>query len=114
MTDEGYNILMIANSRKETKRSFQQMKGTVLRKLKNERLQQVNDEYLSSLKGEGSPSIEVDDSKLLAIEVQSRPNLSMRPGLDLQRGGDEDKTRAPQPGPETPPRATLRLRSGAR
>ena len=36
-TNEGYNVIYIANKRDRVERTFQQMKGSVLRKVKNEK-----------------------------------------------------------------------------
>ena len=45
-TDEGYNVVMAANKRDKVERTFQQMKGSVLRKIKNEKLKSLYDRQM--------------------------------------------------------------------
>ena len=78
-TDEGYNVIYIANKRDKVERTFQQMKGSVLRKLKNDRLQDMYETYVDGL--EGTVSVDVDEAKLAAIEIASSARPSLRPGL---------------------------------
>lgn len=75
VTDEGVNILYVANKREEVSRTFQQMKGSVLRKVKNEKLKDLYEQYVASLR-EGA-KITVDEVKLGEIEIKaSRRSLS--------------------------------------
>ncbi len=95
-TDEGYNILMVANKREAVERTFQQMKGSVLRKVKNERLKTLYDEYVAQLSA--GVEVNVDAAALDGIEVKAvrRPSLGVpldaglrappSPGLDLPGG----------------------------
>ena len=82
-SEDGYNIIYIANRRESVERSFQQMKGAVLRKVKSEKLAEQYESYTSGLRS--GASITVDDSKLDGIDVKpsARPRLGM-PGSDLQ------------------------------
>jgi peptidyl-prolyl cis-trans isomerase C len=86
LTDDGYNIVYIANRRERVERTFQQMKGSVLRKVKNQRLKEMYDEYVEGLKV--GATITVHDDKLMAVEVKAarRPTLNPTgpggPGLD--------------------------------
>jgi len=82
-TDEGYNIVMIAARREQIERTFQQMKGTVLRKAKNAKQQELYDGYVADLKK--GATIKIEQEKLDKLEVKSarRP---FAPGL----GGDDD------------------------
>jgi peptidyl-prolyl cis-trans isomerase C len=81
-TDEGYNILLVANKREAVERTFQQMKGSVLRKVKNERLKTLYDEYVAKLAA--GIEVTVDAEALDAIEVKAvrRPSL----GVPLDAG----------------------------
>lgn len=75
-TDDGYNIVYIANRRERVERTFQQMKGSVLRKVKNARLKEMYDTYVQGLKG--SATITVHEDKLMGVEIKA----SRRPTLD--------------------------------
>ncbi len=81
-TDEGYNILLVANKREAVERTFQQMKGSVLRKVKNEKLKSLYDEYVAKLSA--NVEVTVDDAALAGIEVKAvrRPSL----GVPLDAG----------------------------
>ena len=79
-TDEGYNFVMAANKRDKVERTFQQMKGSVLRKVKNEQLKNLYDSYVDGLRT--GASIAIEDSKLEAIKVepaQAPKHPGMRP-----------------------------------
>jgi len=79
-TDEGYNIVYVANKRERVERTFQQMKGSVLRKVKNERLKSLYESYVSNLKG--SATVEIDEAKLGSLEIKSAKR-SLGPGFSL-------------------------------
>ena len=97
ITDEGVNIIYVANKREEVSRTFQQMKGSVLRKVKNEKLKELYEQYVASLR-EGV-DVKIDEAKLGEIEVKaSRRSLSgakMGPGTD----GPTELEPAPGVGP---------------
>jgi parvulin-like peptidyl-prolyl isomerase len=65
---EGYNVIYVANRRDRVERTFQQMKGSVLRKVKNEKVKDLMDGYVSKLKAKSSVDIRTD--KLAATEVK--------------------------------------------
>ena len=67
-TDEGYNFVLAANKRDKVERTFQQMKGSVLRKVKNEKLKSLYDSYVGDLRT--GATITTQDDKLNAIEVE--------------------------------------------
>jgi parvulin-like peptidyl-prolyl isomerase len=80
--DEGYNVVMAANKRDKVERTFQQMKGSVLRKIKNEKLKSLYQGYVDDLR-KGS-KISTEDGKLGAIEVEparapKHPGMRMPP-----------------------------------
>lgn len=85
LTEDGYNIVYIANRRESVERSFQQMKGAVLRKVKSEKLAERYDEYTSSLRT--NAAVTMDEAKLEGIQVKPspRPRLGM-PNGELQMG----------------------------
>ncbi len=66
-TDEGYNIIQVVAKRDAVERTFQQMKGSVLRKVKSEKLKELYDQYVAQLK-EGA-KVEVYEDRLQALEV---------------------------------------------
>ena len=68
-TDDGFNIVMAANKRDKVERTFQQMKGSVLRKVKNEKLKSLYEGYVGGLR-EGA-KIDLDTAKLDGIEVKA-------------------------------------------
>jgi parvulin-like peptidyl-prolyl isomerase len=68
-TDEGYNFVMVANKRDKVERTFQQMKGSVLRKVKNEKLKSLYDNYVADLRT--GAKITTEDAKVDAIEVEA-------------------------------------------
>lgn len=106
-TSEGYNIVLVANRRERVERTFQQMKGSVLRKVKNDKLMELQDKYYATLAQ--TAKVEIDEAKLAAIEVKAlrrpgpdgglTPSLQA-PGLDgeLPEGMDElDPGAVPSP-----------------
>jgi len=78
-TDEGYNVILVANKRERVERTFQQMKGSVLRKVKNERLKELYESYVARQR-EGA-SISVNEEKLSVVEVKATRRIG--PGLML-------------------------------
>ena len=101
ITDEGVNIIYIANKREEVSRTFQQMKGSVLRKVKNEKLKELYEQYVSSLRD--GVEVKIDEAKLGEIEVKaSRRSLSAgKAGL----GADGPTEVKPDAAPEGVPGA---------
>ena len=67
-TDEGYNFVLAANKRDKVERTFQQMKGSVLRKVKNEKLKSLYESYVGDLRT--GATISTEEGKLSAIEVE--------------------------------------------
>ncbi len=84
-TAEGYNIVQVAARREQMERTFQQMKGSVLRKVKNERMKSMYDEYVAKLKTGATTNI--DEAKLAAIEIKS---ARVRPPAGMLMGGEGD------------------------
>ncbi len=87
-TDDGYNVILVAAKREQLERTFQQMKGTVLRKAKNAKQDDAYKAYVEKLKT--GAKIDVDDAKLGAIEVKSQ-RRPFAPGMgDGEEGGGEE------------------------
>lgn len=88
-TSEGYNVILVANKRERVERTFQQMKGSVLRKVKNERLKELYEKYVGDLRT--GAKVEINEDKLALVEVKSARRIG--PGLMLNPqggpGGDE-------------------------
>ncbi len=87
-TDDGYNVVYVANKRERVERTFQQMKGSVLRKVKNEKLKELYQAYVDDLK-QGA-DIKVNEDQLAAIDIKhasksGAPGAQINPML-AQRG----------------------------
>jgi parvulin-like peptidyl-prolyl isomerase len=82
-SSEGYNIILVANKRERVERTFQQMKGSVLRKVKNERLKSLYENYVSNLRT--GAKVQVNEDKLALVEVKATRRVG--PGLMLNPGG---------------------------
>jgi len=84
-TREGFNVITVAKRRERVERSFQQVKGAVLRKLKNEKLKDLYDTYVDELKTGADVAVNSDvlDSLNMAPALRSsNPMLQGRPGLE--------------------------------
>jgi peptidyl-prolyl cis-trans isomerase C len=67
-TAQGYQFVQVLNHRAAVSRSFEQMKGAVLRKLKNERMTQLYDAFVARLWA--SERVEVDERVLDQLQLQ--------------------------------------------
>lgn len=85
-TDDGYNVLLVAAKREQLERTFQQMKGTVLRKAKNAKQEDAYKAYVDALKT--NAKVEIDDAKLGALEVKSQ-HRPFAPGMGEGEEGEE-------------------------
>lgn len=68
---DGFNVVMVAAKRDAIERSFDQMKGSVLRRLKNDRFQELTDEFVAAARARYD--VNVDEAALAATTVQARP-----------------------------------------
>lgn len=99
-TSEGYNIIQVSNKRERVERTFAQMKGSVLRKVKNDKLKELYDKYVADLKT--NAKIDVKTDKLNALEIKST-HRPMGPGFvspeleDGMEGGGPEGLGAPTP-----------------
>lgn len=82
---DGYNILLVANKRERLERTFQQMKGAVLRKVKNDKLRDVHESYVNGLKQGADVKINEDQLATVEIKAAKRPTIGS-PGLTLNPG----------------------------
>ena len=78
-SDEGFNILMVAKKRERHDRSFQQVRGAVLRKLKTDRMAELLESYVGELRG--GTSVEVNAALLEGLEVETIQRAGNRPGF---------------------------------
>ncbi|MCO4769213.1 MAG: peptidyl-prolyl cis-trans isomerase [Deltaproteobacteria bacterium] len=90
-TTQGWNIVYVPNKRDRVERTFDQMRGSVLRKVKSDTYKSLYDGYVSELRA--GATVEIDSAKLNAHEVSSpkRPTLSA-PGdepEELSGSGEE-------------------------
>jgi peptidyl-prolyl cis-trans isomerase C len=77
---DAWQILYVTNRRERVERSFQQMRGSVLRMVKQERFKALTDTYIADARGRYD--IKVDEGKVSSVDlarVSGRPELA--PGL---------------------------------
>jgi bifunctional DNA-binding transcriptional regulator/antitoxin component of YhaV-PrlF toxin-antitoxin module len=79
----GFNILLVANKRERVVRTFEQMKGSVLRKLKNERYKQLTDEYIDSIRS--GYSVSVEEQVLADYKVGNTRGINLGPDVEKAR-----------------------------
>jgi len=65
----GVNIVAVANRRERVERTFAQMKGTALRKLKNEKYKDLTDVYVSKIRE--NYNVVIDEARLGAIDLEA-------------------------------------------
>ena len=89
-TSDGFNIIYVPAKREAQERSFDKLKGSVLRKVKSERIKQMYDQYTGNLKS--GAQVSIDEAALQAVEVKTapRPMMGMPGGMGL--GGMTPKT----------------------
>lgn len=90
-TAEGWNVLLVAARREQVERTFQQMKGSVLRKVKNDKMKELYDAYVAKLSL--GVKVKVDEARLKSLSVaggRSSPSgLGTVPGEEGTEGGEE-------------------------
>ena len=67
--DDGWNIVYVPNRRDRVERTFDQMRGSVQRKVKSERYKKLFEDYVGGLK-EGA-EIDVNESLVMSRTVES-------------------------------------------
>lgn len=65
----GYNIVLVANKRERVERTFEQMRGSVLRKVKNEKYKTLYEKYVADVVGKYT--VTKDDAALEAVKVET-------------------------------------------
>ena len=85
-TNSGWNVIYVPAKREAKDRSFTQMKGSVLRKIKNEKVKEMYETYTNGLRQ--GVDISIDDAKLQSVEIKSsgKQRLTMPNGLEM--GGE--------------------------
>ena len=81
---DGVNLVAVVSRRERVERTFEQMKGSVLRKLKNERYRELEQSYISSI--EGKFQIEIDDAKLGAVDLAEARSANRTPVDEVPDG----------------------------
>jgi parvulin-like peptidyl-prolyl isomerase len=74
---DGVNLLIVPAKREAVERTFEQMKGSVLRRLKNDKFQELTDQYIA--KAKSGYTVSVDDAVLKSIKVEPH---GTGPGID--------------------------------
>lgn len=87
-TSDGFNIIYIANKRDKVERSYDQMKGSVLRKVKSEKLKELYEQYVANLRQ--GVNVDVNEDKLAAIEVKQAIRPTIPAGMELEPLTKED------------------------
>ena len=75
VTKEGVNIIWIKERREEQVRSFKTAQGTVMRKMKNDKISGKYESYTSSLRSGAKVSIENEKVNAIEVKSSSRPQL---------------------------------------
>ncbi len=87
-TGDGYNVIQVATRREQVERTFQQMKGSVLRKVKNDKMKELYDAYITKIKA--GAEVKVEETKLAAIEVKATHRGGAMPGMPMLGGAGEE------------------------
>ncbi len=83
----GFNVVLVSGRRDRVERTFEQMKGSVLRKVKNDRYKQLYGDFVDDVRGRYD--VAVEDAVLAGLEVRPSRRLGgamMGPG---GRGDDD-------------------------
>jgi len=67
----GLNLVLTLTKREALDRTFEQMKASVTRRLKNDRFQALTAEYIEQIKSRYA--VDIHESALMAADVQARP-----------------------------------------
>ncbi len=95
-TNDGLNIIYVPNRRARVERTFQQMRGSVLRKVKADKYKQLYDSYVGGLRA--NASIDLDDERIAAHQVSSaRPVTDARDKPTGVHGAGAPGTRDDKP-----------------
>jgi len=88
-TKQGWNVVYVPNKRDRVERTFEQMRGSVLRKVKSDTYKSLYDGYVGQLREKAA--VDIDDAKLDAhtVSQQTRPALSAPGDTPEGLSGDE-------------------------
>ena len=67
----GLNLIQVTARRDAMDRTYEQMKGSVLRKLKNERVEEQTKAYVATIRKD--IDVEIDEALLTSVKVEARP-----------------------------------------
>jgi parvulin-like peptidyl-prolyl isomerase len=76
---EGFNMIKVTQRRERVERTFEQMKGSVLRKVKNERYKQLYDDFVANVRNDYP--VDTQEDKLAGLEVKPPKRLDLGPGM---------------------------------
>lgn len=71
----GYNIITVVNRRERVERTYEQMKGSVLRKMKSEKFKSLYDAYVEDIRD--TYAIDTNGTLLNGLEVKAPRKFSM-------------------------------------
>ena len=77
LSPDGYNIIYVVTRRERVEREFDRMRGAVIRRLREERLDQTYETYINDLRG--TAEISIVSTRVEELEVQGRPRSSRVP-----------------------------------
>lgn len=85
----GYNVILVAGRRDRVERTFEQMKGSVLRKVKNDRYKELYREYVDKIGDQYK--VTISDKVLADLEVKPSRRPMLAPGRGPGRLFDLDE-----------------------
>lgn len=86
----GVNLILVPKRRERVERTFEQMKGSVLRKLKNERYKELTQSYISEVRKDYP--VEIDESALSEAPLRpGRTRTSSHEEVDVGEEPEEDE-----------------------
>jgi len=78
----GVNLVTVVNKRERVERTYEQMKGSVLRKVKNERYKELYDEYVESIRSKHKTTMESGVLDTVELEPKRRFSAGGGPGMN--------------------------------
>lgn len=74
----GFNVVLVANRRERVERTFEQMKGSVLRKVKSDKYKELHDGYVAGIRP--SYPVKIEEAALNSLQVEPARRLIPMPG----------------------------------
>lgn len=81
----GFNVILVANKRERVERTFEQMRGSVLRKVKNDKYKEMYDTYVAEVTKQYP--VKIHEDVLAKVEVEPQKRMPMGPGGPGGPGG---------------------------